>query len=64
MDDGGREPFFYKKFINKIYKQIKSGQKELFIVDDKYGAPTYTKSFAQGIFKVVETGLFGLYNQV
>lgn len=53
-----------KKFINKIYQQIKAGQKELFVVDDKLGTPTYTVSFARGIFKVVESGLFGLYNQV
>jgi len=53
-----------KKFVNKIYKQIKAGKKELFVVDDKLGTPTYTKSFAQGIFKVVETDLYGLYNQV
>jgi len=53
-----------KKFINKIYKQIKAGKKELFVVDDKLGTPTYTKSFAQGIFNVVETELYGLYNQV
>jgi dTDP-4-dehydrorhamnose reductase len=50
--------------VNKIYKQIKAGKKELFVVDDKLGTPTYTKSFARSIFKVVETDLFGLYNQV
>jgi dTDP-4-dehydrorhamnose reductase len=53
-----------KKFINKIYKQIKAGKKELFVVDDKLGTPTYTHSFARAIFKVVETDLYGLYNQV
>ena len=53
-----------KKFINKIYQQIKDGKKELFIVDDKLGTPTYTHSFAEGIFKVVETDLYGVYNQV
>jgi len=53
-----------KKFINKIFKQIKDGADELFIVDDKLGTPTYTVSFARGIFKVVESGLYGLYNQV
>lgn len=53
-----------KKFINKIYKQIKGGKKELFVVDDKLGTPTYTKSFARGIFKVIQTDLYGLYNQV
>lgn len=53
-----------KKFINKLYKQIKDNKKELFVVDDKLGTPTYTSSFAKGIFKVVESGLYGLYNQV
>jgi dTDP-4-dehydrorhamnose reductase len=53
-----------KKFINKIYKQLQAGNKELFVVDDKLGTPTYTVSFAEGIFKVVESGLYGLYNQV
>jgi len=53
-----------KKFINKIFKQIKGGSTELFVVDDKLGTPTYTKDFAKGIFHVVQSGLFGLYNQV
>jgi dTDP-4-dehydrorhamnose reductase len=53
-----------KKFINKIYKQIKAGKKEIFVVNDKLGTPTYTNSFARAIFKVVETDLYGLYNQV
>ena len=53
-----------KKFINKIYKQIKAGAKELFVVNDKLGTPTYTLSFAESIFKVVETDMYGLYNQV
>ena len=53
-----------KKFINKIFQQIKAGNRELFIVDDKAGTPTYTYSFAEGMLKVVESGLYGLYNQV
>ena len=36
-----------KKFIQKIVKQIKDGKKELFIVDDKFGTPTYTYDFAK-----------------
>ncbi len=60
----GGGPSKDKKFINKIYKQIKNGQKELFVVDDKLGTPTYTKSFAKGIFHVVQSGLYGVYNQV
>jgi dTDP-4-dehydrorhamnose reductase len=53
-----------KKFINKIYKQIKGGAKELFVVADKLGTPTYTHDFANGMFRVLETGYYGLYNQV
>ena len=60
----GGGPSKDKKFVNKIYKQIKSGSEELFVVEDKLGTPTYTKSFAQGIFNLVETDLYGLYNQV
>lgn len=53
-----------KKFVNKIFKQIQGGARELFVVDDKLGTPTYTVSFARGIYKVVESDLYGLYNQV
>jgi len=60
----GGGPAVDKKFINKIYKQIKAGAETLFIVDDKLGTPTYTKSFAKGIYAVAETNLYGVYNQV
>lgn len=60
----GAGPAKDKKFINKIFQQIKGGVKELFVVDDKLGTPTYTNDFANGIFTVVQSGLFGLYNQV
>ena len=53
-----------KKFINKLYKQIKGGAKELFVVDDKLGTPTYTVDFANGIINVVKSKRYGLYNQV
>jgi dTDP-4-dehydrorhamnose reductase len=54
-----------KKFVNKIMKQIKSGAKELFVVDDKLGVPTYTKDFALSILKHIENELpYGLYNMV
>lgn len=53
-----------KKFVNKIFQQIKKGQKELLVVGDKLGTPTFTESFAAGMFKVVQSNLFGLYNQV
>src|SRR4030065_2089377 len=53
-----------KKFINKLFKQIKSGVKELFVVDDKFGTPTYTVDFANSIFRVITTDYYGLYNMV
>lgn len=60
----GGGPGIDKKFINKIYQQIKAGATTLFVVDDKLGTPTYTKSFAKAIFAVAETDLYGVYNQV
>jgi dTDP-4-dehydrorhamnose reductase len=54
-----------KKFVNKIMKQINSGAKELFVVDDKLGVPTYTKDFASSILRHIEENLpYGLYNMV
>jgi dTDP-4-dehydrorhamnose reductase len=53
-----------KKFINKIYKQIIKGATELRVVDDKLGTPTYTVNFADSMYKVLRTDLFGLYNMV
>jgi dTDP-4-dehydrorhamnose reductase len=53
-----------KKFINKIFKQILDGRKELFVVDDKLGTPTYTVNFAESMFEIVQTALYGLYNMV
>ena len=54
-----------KKFISKIYKKILQGEKELFIVDDKFGTPTYTKDFASNMYKILEQKIpYGLYNMV
>ncbi len=51
-----------KKFVNKIFQQVKMGSKELFVVNDKLGTPTYTLDFADSMFRVVEGDLYGLYN--
>jgi len=53
-----------KKFINKIFKQILDGKKELSVVEDKLGTPTYTVNFAEAMFEIVQTEFFGLYNMV
>ena len=53
-----------KKFVNKIIKQIKEGNKELYIVDDKDGTPTYTIDFAKNVHLMIENNLQGLFNLV
>jgi dTDP-4-dehydrorhamnose reductase len=54
-----------KKFVNKIMKQVKSGVKDLYVVDDKLGVPTYTKDFAESILRHIDEQLpYGLYNMV
>lgn len=53
-----------KKFVAKIYKQLVAGSRVLHVVDDKLGTPTYTHDFARGIARLLESDLYGLYNQV
>ena len=38
-----------KKFVNKLLTQLNNGKKELFVVDDKMGTPTYTFDFAKNV---------------
>ena len=60
----GGGPLKDKKFIQKIMSQIKNGKKELFIVNDKLGTPTYTHDFAQNVKLLIEKKFWGLYNMV
>ncbi|MCH2033318.1 MAG: NAD(P)-dependent oxidoreductase [Tenacibaculum sp.] len=60
----GSGPKKDKKFIQKLMKQIKDGNKELFIVDDKDGTPTYTHDFAKNVKLLIEKEYWGLYNLV
>lgn len=53
-----------KKFIQKLMKQIKEGKKELFIVDDKDGTPTFTHDFAKNVKALLKNEYWGLYNMV
>ena len=53
-----------KKFIQKIMKQIKDCKKELMVVDDKLGTPTYTHDFAANVKLLLEKEYWGLYNMV
>ena len=53
-----------KKFIQKIMKQLKAGSKELHIVNDRLGTPTYTHDFAKNVRLLLEKEFWGLYNMV
>ena len=53
-----------KKFINKLIKQLVEGKKELFIVNDKDGTPTFTIDFAKNVKLLLEKEYWGLYNLV
>jgi len=53
-----------KKFIQKIWQQIKSGATELNVVTDKQGTPTYVKDFTLQIEKLIETKTYGTFNTV
>ena len=60
----GAGPEKDKKFVQKIMKQLKDGRKELFIVNDKDGTPTYTHDFAKNVRLLIEKEYWGLYNMV
>jgi dTDP-4-dehydrorhamnose reductase len=60
----GSGPKKDKKFIQKLMKQLKDGKKELFIVDDKDGTPTYTHDFARTVKELIGKEYWGLYNVV
>jgi dTDP-4-dehydrorhamnose reductase len=60
----GAGPKKDKKFIQKLMKQIKDGKKELFIVNDKLGTPTFTHDFARNAKVLIEMRFWGVYNMV
>lgn len=60
----GAGPKKDKKFVQKIMRQIKDGSRELFVVNDKLGTPTYTHDFARNVKLLFEKEYWGLYNMV
>ena len=60
----GAGPKKDKKFVQKIMKQLKDGKKELFVVNDKDGTPTYTHDFAKNVKLLIQKEYWGLYNMV
>ena len=53
-----------KKFVNKLMTQLNNGKRELFVVDDKMGTPTYTLDFARNVELLISKEYWGLYNMV
>lgn len=60
----GGGPIKDKKFVQKIMSQLKGGAKELNVVNDKLGTPTYTKDFAANVKLLLGKEFWGLYNMV
>jgi dTDP-4-dehydrorhamnose reductase len=60
----GAGPKKDKKFVQKIMLQLKEGKKELFIVNDKFGTPTYTHDFAKNVKLLLQKEYWGVYNIV
>jgi len=60
MFGGGRQD---KKFVAKILELARQ-RSDLKIVDDKFGSPTYTCDLANGIERLLQTGLYGTYHMV
>jgi dTDP-4-dehydrorhamnose reductase len=51
-----------KKFVNKIVKQLREGSRELHVVRDKLGTPTYTRELARTIHGLLEEDKFGVFH--
>ena len=59
MMGGGQKD---KKFVHKIIKQLLAGKKELHVLNDLKGSPTYTYDFAENTKEMIATKFYGLYN--
>jgi dTDP-4-dehydrorhamnose reductase len=52
-----------KKFINKVFKQIKAGAKVIYGLDDVYGSPTYTIDLVRTIKAAITKQIpYGVYH--
>jgi dTDP-4-dehydrorhamnose reductase len=60
----GGGPSKDKKYIGKLVKQLVAGKRELFIVNDRDGTPTFTVDFARNVKLILEKEYWGLYNLV
>ena len=53
-----------KKFVNKIIMQIKANKKNINVVNDKLGTPTYTFDFVKNTDLLLKKEIWGKYNLV
>lgn len=53
-----------KKFVGFMTRKVLSGNKELKVVNDKFGSPTYAKDLLEGIRWLLQTENFGIYHMV
>lgn len=53
-----------KKFVGKIMKQLRDGKRDLFVVRDKLGSPTYAPDVAKNVELLIDRGLWGVYNMM
>ena len=51
-----------KKFVALIVQQVREGAKEIFVVTDKLGTPTYNLDFARGLARLIESTHTGKYH--
>jgi dTDP-4-dehydrorhamnose reductase len=51
-----------KKFIGKLFKQIRDGKKEFYAVTDKMGSPCYTWDLARSLFFLLDGGHSGVFH--
>lgn len=52
-----------KKFVGAIVNKLLE-EREIYVVNDKYGSPTYTKDFSKGLLKIIEYKDYGIYHLV
>ncbi len=51
-----------KKFVYKIVRKLKNGEKLIRVVSDKFGSPSFTKDFAKNLLPLIATQRYGLYH--
>jgi dTDP-4-dehydrorhamnose reductase len=51
-----------KKFVALIIQQVREGAKEIFVVTDKLGTPTYSLDFSRGLAWLITSTHYGTYH--